>query len=92
MVALSTLVIFALPGAPRLPVCSSAPISDYVQYWSAARLILDGGNPHDWDELLEMQRQVEPRLATPVMLWNPPWTLSLVALPGLLPYSASRIL
>ena len=60
--------------------------------WAAARVNLSGGNPYDWHTLLAAERQAEPALPTPVMMWNPPWTLSLTTLPSLFPYESSRIL
>lgn len=85
-------LIVAFLGVPDLPTAAPVPISDYVQYWAASRVNLAGGNPYDWHELLAAEREAEPSLPTPVMMWNPPWTLSLVLLPSLLPYLPSRTL
>jgi hypothetical protein len=87
---IAALLIAASAGVPRLP--ESFPAPDYIQYWAASRVNLAGGNPYDWSVMLAAERQAEPALPTPVMMFNPPWTLSLTTLPGLLPYEASRVL
>ena len=53
---------------------------------------LAGGNPYSWHELLAAERLAEPSMPTPVLMWNPPWTLALAALPSLLPFQQSRAL
>ena len=59
--------------APVLP-----PV-DFVEYWSAAREHLRGGDPYDGDALLPWQRLAsgDPDKASATMLWTPPWTLPL---------------
>lgn len=55
------------------------PPKDFVEYWTAARLALDGGDPYDGDQLLPLQQAAanEPERTEAVMMWNPPWTLPL---------------
>ena len=83
---LASLILLASMGAPVLPAASKASVSDYVQYWAASRLVLSGENPYDWHRMLAMEQQVQPSLRTPILMWNPPWTLALCMLPSLLPY------
>jgi hypothetical protein len=42
--------------------------------------------------LLVPERHAEPSLPAPVMIWNPPWTLSLTALPSQFPYALGPVL
>jgi hypothetical protein len=63
---------------------------DYVEYWSAGKLNLTGGNPFDPAQLLILQRSTGKAGEEAVMMWNPPWTLALVMPFGLLPYPLSR--
>jgi hypothetical protein len=68
------------------------PPRDFVEYWSAARVLLDGGNPYDDAALLAVQRVAlnDPELAQPVLLWTPPQTL-VVYLPfGMLPFGLAH--
>ncbi len=63
---------------------------DFLGYWSAAHLLITGGNPYDPGALRELQHAVRPeqvhRDAPTVMVWNPPW-LILILLPlGILPF------
>ena len=64
------------------------PPDDYVEYWAAGRLNLEGANPYSKATLLPLQQSAGRELATvddAVMMWNPPWTLSFVMPLGALP-------
>lgn len=80
-----------LTGTPPLPAPSPVPVADFVQYWAASRVVLSGGNPYDWNALLAAERQAQPGMPAAVMMWNPPWTVTVTALPAMLPYEAGRI-
>lgn len=56
---------------------SILPPKDFVEYWAAARVALDQGDPYDGEQLLPLQRAAanEPDRRDAVMMWNPPWTL-----------------
>jgi hypothetical protein len=51
-------------------------LNDFVEYWAAAKLLLNGGNPYSPAELFDAQRQIGWSQPEPLMMWNPPWTLS----------------
>lgn len=65
------------------------PVDDFIEYWSASRLLLDGKNPYSIEELRVLQRPLTGS-ETPLIMWNPPWALSLLAPFGLMEYSTSR--
>ena len=65
---------------------------DFVEYWSAGKLNLTRGNPYDPEQLTILQLQTGRVENVPIMMWNPPWTLTLVMPFGALPYSVSRVL
>jgi hypothetical protein len=46
--------------------------ADFIGYWSAGRIFLDGGNPYGQAELQEVQRSAG-RIAPTLEFWNPPW-------------------
>ncbi|HEY2786834.1 MAG TPA: glycosyltransferase family 87 protein [Fimbriiglobus sp.] len=71
---------------------SALPIRDFVEYYSAGRVFLDGGNPYSGPELVEVQRRVlnRPDLDDATMMWNPPWTLTLVAPFAVLPVGVAH--
>ena len=52
-------------------------VRDFVEYWSASRLLLDGGNPYAPDALLKLQQSVGWPGATALVMWNPPWAFPL---------------
>jgi len=59
---------------------------DFVEYWGAGRLLLDGGNPYDADQLHPLQRSVSDTVDKAIMMWNPPWALPLIAPFAALPW------
>ena len=65
--------------------------SDFVEYWSAGRLNLAGGNPYGSDELFALQREYGCPKDRPVMMYNPPWTLPFVMPFGALDYGTGRL-
>src|SRR5260370_7274418 len=76
------------------------PPDDFVEYWAAGRLNAHGDNAYDGDNLLPLQREagrtnfpkdLSGREAA-VMMWNPPWTLTVVMPIGLLDARLSQLL
>lgn len=65
---------------------------DYVEYWAAGQLNLNGLNPYNPDQLLPLQLGTGKTVGVPVMMWNPPWLLTIAMPFGLLNYSVSRTL
>lgn len=83
----SWLLVAALAAAlailfVRLP-SASLPLLDFVEYWAAGHLIVRGDNPYDAEKIQQLERQAG-RTADEILMWNPPWTLPLVAPLGLL--------
>ena len=56
------------------------PPDDYVEYWAAGRLNLYGENPYSKELLLPLERDAGRDIDEAVMMWNPPWTLT-IAMP-----------
>jgi hypothetical protein len=68
------------------------PPDDYVEYWAAGRLNLHGQNPYSAEFLLPLEQQAGRDTDEAVMMWNPPWTLT-VAMPlGALPARIGQLL
>src|SRR5438132_1359620 len=59
-------------------------LQDFVEYWAAGHLNASGQNPYDSELMGEVEQVVRPYLGQEVMMWNPPWTLTLVMPLGLL--------
>ena len=64
--------------------------NDFVEYWSAARLFLGGGNPYAPAELFKIQQAVGWTEPAALLMWNPPWTLSFIWPLGLLDYDTAQ--
>jgi hypothetical protein len=68
------------------------PLIDYVEYWSAGKINLAGGNPYSKDEMIIIENQLGWSYPDVLMMWNPPWILT-VAMPlSLINYPASRMI
>ena len=68
------------------------PPDDFVEYWAAAKLTLDGKNPFDEALLLPLQKAAGRSTEEAVMMWNPPWALPAVLPLGLLPAREAQLL
>jgi hypothetical protein len=60
------------------------PPDDFVEYWAAGHLNAKGQNPYDGELLLPLERQAGRDTDEAVMMWNPPWTLTLAMPIGVL--------
>lgn len=68
------------------------PPDDFVEYWAAAKLALNGENPYDGAKLLPLQQAAGRDTAEPIMMWNPPWSLAVVLPLGLFPAREAQLL
>ena len=80
-------------GALRsgLPVAERGSTRDFVEYWSAARLFIEGGNPYSPDELIVLQRTAGWGGVQPLIMWNPPWALPLVLPFGIADFTTGQM-
>jgi hypothetical protein len=58
---------------------------DFVQYWTAARLVLGGQKPYD-PLLVDQVQQTLAVKEHPILMWNPPFILPLFLWTQLLPF------
>lgn len=65
-------------------------VRDFVEYWSASRLLLNQGNPYSPDQLLGLQRSVGWDSDAALIMWNPPWTLPFTLPFGLLNFNPAQ--
>lgn len=92
IIGLITVVIAAFWLSRLLVLPADIGATDFIQYWSGARAVLQGENPYDSLVLAAIQTQAFPLLPEVTRMWNPPAILS-VALPwGLLPFEQARTL
>ena len=62
---------------------------DFIRYWTASRLLINGENPYDPINLTNLQSQIRPSISGStgvVQAWNPPWLLILMAPMTLIPF------
>lgn len=70
----------------------SAGTHDFIAYWSATRLILEGGNPYNGAALYEVEKGLGWPEERPWLVMNPPWLGILLAPWGLLPFQEAVFL
>ncbi len=94
-----TLVALALTGAllagqirQLLADPTVWPPDDFVEYWAAAKLTLNGENPFDPALLLPLQQHAGRDTDEAIMMWNPPWALPAVLPLGVIPAREAQLL
>jgi hypothetical protein len=50
---------------------------DYIQYWSAGRFLIHGGDPYDAQKVLELEWEQGYAADRPLVVRTPPWSLFL---------------
>ena len=83
-VLLACVAVIVWKGSQLLADPSIFPPDDFVEYWAAGRLNAHGQDPYDGTRLLPLQRAAGRDTDEPIMMWNPPWTLTLAMPIGLL--------
>src|SRR5262249_13237477 len=68
------------------------PPDDFVAYWPAGGLPAQGQTPYDGNLLLPVEQSAGRDTQDPVMMWNPPWTLSIAMPLGLLKARVAQLL
>ena len=97
VVALTALVVVTAGFAGQFLPTDIAGKTDFVEYASAARLLLAGDNPYDASKLLPLQESVgweqdkSPADRRADMMWNPPWVFPLVLPTGAVPWNAGLL-
>ena len=61
----------------------SRPLGDFVEYWTAAHLLIANKNPYSIAEMLHLQQALGWKNQLPLIPLNPPWTLAFLAPLGL---------
>jgi hypothetical protein len=74
------------------PGMASVGSQDFVEYWAAARLLLQGNNPYDPAALLEVEQAAGWPEPNPLLMWNPPWALALALPLALLPFELATLI
>lgn len=59
------------------------PLHDFVEYWTAAHLLLKHGNPYSLIEMFRAQQKWGWEEPVPLMFLSPPWALVFIAPLGL---------
>jgi hypothetical protein len=78
-------VIF-LPTGPS----TRANVNDFVAYWAASRQVLHGNDPYAAGAVLEWEREIGFAQPIPLIMRNPPWTVPVIILFGLLPFAMAQ--
>lgn len=71
---------------------ANTAVNDFVEYWAAAYLLLTGNNPYAPDQLFALQQAVGWTNEAPLLMWNPPWTLSFILPFGFVSHPTGKFL
>lgn len=63
---------------------------DSLGYWASGRVFLQGGNPYDPKVILPVERNVGYTDSRALIMWSPPWVLTLFLPFVLLPFGIAR--
>jgi Glycosyltransferase family 87 len=88
----AALAVICWKGSQLFTDPTVLPPDDFVEYWAAGRLNAQGQNPYEGALLLPLEREAGRDTDEAVMMWNPPWTLSLAMPVGLLPARIAQLL
>jgi len=70
---------------------TALPLYDFVEYWAAGHLTLQGENPYDIQSMEQVQRD-QGHEGQGILMWNPPWTLPLVLPLGLVDVRTAHLI
>ena len=65
---------------------------DFIAFWSGTHLFLQGKDPYQSANMLEVEREIMPHMTKAQVFLNPPWSLPLYTLVFWPPFSAARVL
>ena len=77
LVTVAMLVYAALAGRPPRRF-GDAGTNDFIEYWAANAVAAAGGNPYAPAQLVAAEHKAGRLDAVPLMMWNPPWLLTLM--------------
>jgi hypothetical protein len=88
LLAVAALVMIAAGGVAfqNLFLSDRKPPVDFAAFWVAGDLALRGQNPYDAPAVRARQREAGINADAAVMMWNPPWVLTLVMPFALAPF------
>ena len=89
-VAAICLAVFGLQAA-WLTWSGHVAADDFVQYWTAGRLVASGESPYEPAQVLALQRSAGWDEGAPLMMSNPPWALALAMPLGAPNYPTARL-
>jgi hypothetical protein len=72
------LVVLAVQLAQSPARLLDLPLYDYVSFWAAGRLNLDGQDPYDPARLEALERSATGGQGTLLVMWPAPWALTLI--------------
>ena len=74
----------------RLADLRLLPVDDFVEYWAAGRLLLQGANPYAPEQLLALQKLQGWRDSRPDVFYSPPYVMPLVLVISVPSYQLAR--
>jgi Glycosyltransferase family 87 len=90
-IALAIVVVVLLGLEFRAGLARRIPVNDFLEYWAAARLTLDGEDPYSHSAMFRLEQQaLGLPTEKPLMMWNPPFVLPFVLPFGFMSLAVGR--
>ncbi len=64
---------------PLITLFGQFGTNDFIEYWTAFRLLISQTNPYDPALMQQLQQTLGWSEQNPLMMWNPPWLLVIMA-------------
>jgi hypothetical protein len=91
LAAVAIVLMFQVIAMWRKMEFGSPGTDDFIEYWSAGQLLLQGKNPYDLNELYRIQVSLGLPYESPIVMWNPPWLLLWILPLLLLPFKVAAL-
>jgi len=89
---LSFIFLILLLLVAALSLSEDTAIVDFIQYWAAGKLFIEGGNPYDAASMASLEHPLWGANHFPILLWNPPPVFTFIAPLGLFSYANARFI
>jgi Glycosyltransferase family 87 len=76
---LPAVLLFVIAIVIALLYGLSHPVYDFVEYWTAAHLLVSHHNPYSLGEMFQAEKSLGMYQSVPLMFLSPPWVLALLA-------------
>ncbi len=90
LLALLLVFLGTVAARPEPQASGNVNVNDFVEYWTAARQVLNGLDPYAAGPVLTLERQVGLVSSRALIMRNPPWIVPVIVPFGLLSFNHAQ--